>query len=145
MLNRFLSSFRAQAPRPLPEPDGKLALGALLVRVALSDRRYELVEIQRIDRILARLFKLGPLEAAKMRATCERLHASFPDTAGFARLIREQFDETERADAMAALWQVVLADGAQQEAELSVLREVEAALDLRAEQAECARRQALEG
>ena len=130
MLTRILNAFAAPAPTPLPDPDAKLALGALMVRVAKADMEYQLSEISRIDLLLARLNRLKPIEAAKMRATCEKLDKQAPETAEFGRLIRETVSMEARIDALEALWEVVLADGIRREAELAVVAEVREALGL---------------
>ena len=130
MLTRILHAFSASKPQPLPEPDEKLALGALMVRVAKSDHEYKVSEISRIDRLLARLNGLKPIEAAKMRATCEKLDKAAPDTDEFAHLIRETVRFEARIDALEALWEVVLADGEWREEELCVVDEVRDALGL---------------
>ena len=82
-----------------------------MVRVAKSDHSYHLAEIQRIDRLLARLFDLNPVEAAKMRATCEKLDARAPNTDIFADLIRNELDHAHRLSALEALCEVMLVDG----------------------------------
>ncbi|WP_135503618.1 TerB family tellurite resistance protein [Roseovarius aestuariivivens] len=138
-LHRLRHAFDAPAPPPLPELDEKLALGALLVRTAKSDRTYVLAEISKIDKLLARLFGLKPIEAAKMRATCERLDRAAPDTGRFAHLIRETVSFDARADALEALWEVVLADGDIRPAEEAMCDEVREALGLSHEDAETAR------
>ncbi len=54
MWDALLTRLRGKPePTALPEPDEKLALGALLVRVAKSDNHYDVDEIGEIDRILA--------------------------------------------------------------------------------------------
>lgn len=111
MLKKLLRSFRSSHEAPLPQPDAQLALGALMVRVAKSDHSYHLAEIQRIDRLLARLFDLNPVEAAKMRATCEKLDARAPNTDTFAALIRTELDHEHRLSALEALCEVMLIDG----------------------------------
>ncbi|QGX97864.1 TerB family tellurite resistance protein [Roseovarius faecimaris] len=130
ILNRILHAFDAPKPQPLPEPDAKLALGALMVRVAKSDMNYQVSEISRIDKLLARLNRLKPIEAAKMRATCEKLDKAAPDTVEFGRLIRETVSMEARLDALEALWEVVLADGVRRDVELRVVEEVREALGL---------------
>jgi len=130
LLSRLLHAFDAPGPQPLPEPDEKLALGALMVRVAMSDRHYEVAEISRIDRLLARLYGLKPIAAAKMRATCERLARQAPETGRFAHLIRETVSFEARVEALEALWQVVLADGSIDAAEERVIEEAREALGL---------------
>lgn len=130
IVQRILSMFSAAEPAPLPEPDARLALGALMVRVAKSDETYRVEEIQRIDRILAQANDLNPVEAARMRATCERLEAQAPETGSFAALIRDTVSREGRAEALRAMWQVLLADGVERPEELRVLETTRAALGL---------------
>jgi uncharacterized tellurite resistance protein B-like protein len=139
MFERILHAFSAAKPEPLPEPDEKLALGALMVRVAKSDHTYKFSEISRIDRLLARLNGIGPVDAAKMRATCEKLDKAAPATDRFAHLIRETVSFEARIDALEALWEVVLADGERTPEELSVVDEVRDAMGLSEADSEAAR------
>lgn len=130
MLKKFFAAFRPSEPPGLPDPDAELALGALLVRVAQSDRSYQLEEISLIDRILARLYQHNALEAAKVRATCEKLHAAAPDTDTFGKLIRETTGLEERLAALDALWEVVLADGNEGEGEIRIVEDACQAMGL---------------
>ena len=128
ILDRLLR--HTPAPAPLPEPDAEMALGALLVRVAMSDRDYDAKEIGEIDKILALSFGLGPIEAAKMRATCERLEKAAPGTGAFAKLIRTGTAHAPRVDMLTALWMVALADGDEHGEEKALLRQLQNALGL---------------
>ncbi|QIE44055.1 TerB family tellurite resistance protein [Pseudohalocynthiibacter aestuariivivens] len=130
MLTRILNLFKGHEPDPLPEPDARLALGALMVRVAKSDSDYRFEEISLIDRLLAQMNGLNPVEAAKMRATCEKIEAAAPGTKKFALLIRETVSFEARLEAHEALWQVMLADGDSNDAELAVVTQVREALGL---------------
>jgi uncharacterized tellurite resistance protein B-like protein len=121
---------RAKAPKPLPQPNAQLALGALLVRVAFADRDYKAAEIGQIDRILAQTFGLNPIEAAKLRATCEALERDAPGTPEFARILREEVDYAERKKLGDAMWAVALADGDRDIAEEEQLQQIEEALGL---------------
>lgn len=145
MLSKLFAAFRANNTEELPDPDAELALGALLVRVAKSDRDYQVEEISLIDRILARLFQHNAIEAAKIRATCEKLHAAAPETDTFAKLIRETTDLSERLAALDALWEVVLADGDPKEAELRVLESARKAMGLSFIESTTARERAEQG
>ncbi len=129
-MNRLLAALTAPKPAPLPEPDEKLALGALMVRVAKSDHSYRFEEISRIDRLLSRLHGIGPIEAAKMRATCEKLERAAPDTDALARLIREAVPRPARIDALEAMWEVVLSDGERRDEEIAVVDAAQEALGL---------------
>ncbi|MEL6647426.1 MAG: TerB family tellurite resistance protein [Pseudomonadota bacterium] len=130
LLHRLMHAFDAPKPAPLPEPDEKLALGALMVRVAMSDHRYRVSEISKIDRLFGRLYGLKPIEAAKMRATSEKLEKQAPETDKFAIIIRETVSFEARVDALEALWEVVLADGTVADEELRVVESVRNALGL---------------
>lgn len=121
---------RTPEPQPLPQPDAQLALGALLVRVAFADKNYRATEIGQIDRILARTFDLGPIEAAKLRATCEKLEHDAPDTDEFAQILREEVDYAHRLGLGQAMWSVALADGHRHEQEEIQLLAIETALGL---------------
>ena len=121
---------RKPAPAPLPQPNAQLALGALLVRVAFADRNYHPGEIGQIDRILSHTFKIGPIDAAKLRATCEALERDAPDTPEFAQILREEVDYADRLALGAAMWTVAQADGHMDESEETQLQEIEKALGL---------------
>ncbi len=143
MLRKFFQAFRPSEPPALPDPDAELALGALLVRVAQADRDYQVEEISLIDRILARMYQHNAIEAAKVRATCEKLHAAAPDTDTFGKLIRETTQLSERLAALEALWEVVLADGQQQEGELRIVEDSRKAMGLSIADSENARTAAM--
>ncbi|MBY6135080.1 TerB family tellurite resistance protein [Nocardioides marinus] len=144
LLKKFFQAFRPAEPPALPDPDVELALGALLVRVAQSDRDYQLEEISLIDRILARLYQHNAIEAAKVRATCEKLHAAAPETDTFGRLIRETTGLEERMAALDALWEVVLADGNAHEGEVKIVEEARSAMGLSYADSQAARARAEE-
>lgn len=130
LLKSFFKALRPPQQTTLPDPDAELALGALLVRVAQADRDYKIEEISLIDRILARLYQHNAIEAAKVRATCEKLHAAAPETDTFGKLIRETTDLHERLAALDALWEVVLADGSPDEGEMKIVEEARIAMGL---------------
>lgn len=121
---------RTPQPKPLPQPNAQLALGALLVRVAFADHTYRAAEIGQIDRILAKTFALKPIEAAKLRAICEALERDAPETPEFARILREEVDYADRKALGAAMWAVALADGHQDEQEEIQLQTIETALGI---------------
>ncbi|WP_300059330.1 TerB family tellurite resistance protein [uncultured Roseobacter sp.] len=121
---------RKPDPTPLPQPNAQLALGALLVRVALADQNYQASEVGQIDRILAATFGLKPLEAAKLRATCEALERHAPGTPEFAQILRNEVAYDDRKALADAMWSVALADGTRDAAEELQLLAIETALGL---------------
>lgn len=137
LLNRLLGA----EPEPLDDSDARLALGALLVRIAKSDGHYEVSEIQRIDRILATRYGLNPVEAAKLRARAEDMEAQAPDTVRFTRAIKDVVPYEERSAVITALWEVVLADGERDAEEDAVLRMVAPMLGVTDQDSAHARRQ----
>jgi uncharacterized tellurite resistance protein B-like protein len=142
MLKKLLQAIRPTGTVTLPDPDAELALGALMVRVAQSDREYQLEEISLIDRILARLYQHNAVEAAKVRATCEKLQAAAPESDTFGQLIRETTGLEERLAAMDALWEVVLADNREHPGEVTIVEEARIAMGLSRADSQAARAKA---
>lgn len=131
MWDDFLARLRgAPKQQALPEPDEKLALAALLVRVAKSDSFYHVAEIVEIDHILEQSFDFNAVEAAKLRATAEKLEAQAPDTTSFAQIIRESVDYARRLDIVEQLWKVILADGRDRPEEHNALHSIESHLGI---------------
>lgn len=98
-------------PAPLAPEDCRLALTALMVRLARTDDSYSGREKRRIDRILADRYGLAPAGAADLRAEAETAEAAAPDTVRFTRLIKDAVPYEERVGVIEALWRVGLADG----------------------------------
>jgi len=143
MLQRLFPRRKSTSQQPLPQPNAQLALGALLVRVAFADQSYQASEVGQIDRILSATFDLKPLEAAKLRATCEALERHAPGTPEFTRILRDEVSYADRKALADAMWTVVLADGAVDKSEDELLSTIEAALGLSAEDIAAARENAL--
>jgi len=122
MFQRLLNGLMAPEPDPLPDPDARLALAALLVRIARSDGDYSDTEVDRIGRVLAARYSLSPFEAQKLRGDAEVLEAEAPDTVRFTRAIKDAVPYEERVAVIEALWEIVLADGARDTEEDALLR-----------------------
>ncbi|EEX16716.1 conserved hypothetical protein [Citreicella sp. SE45] len=122
MFADFLRRLVEPDTAPLADHDARLALTALLVRVARSDEKYDETERQRIDRIVAARYGLSPFEATKLRSDGEALEAEAPDTVRFTRAIKDAVDYEHRIGVIEALWQVVLADGVREAEEDALLR-----------------------
>ena len=122
MFGDFLKRLTAPAPVPLTDTDARLALGALLVRVARSDNNYDASEVAKIDQILSNRYDLTPAEAAELRQQCEVLETEAPDTVRFTRAIKDAVPYENRIAVIESLWEVALTDGARDENEDAVLR-----------------------
>lgn len=117
-------------PTPLDDLDARLALTALLVRVARSDGDYATGEIRRIDRILCARYGIDPGAARDLRTRAEVLEDEAPDTVRFTRAIKDTVPYDDRLSVIEALWQVALADGARDAHEDSILRLVSTLLGI---------------
>ena len=129
--------------KPLPVTDIPHALGALLVRVARADNQYLVEEISKIDRVLAAYQSIGPIEAAKLRAECERLESYATNTSDFTLYLCLSVSYEERLGMVEALWQVAFADGKLRETEKEVMELTQNQLGVRAEDCDRARAKAL--
>ncbi len=144
MLERLFPRRKPQK-KPLPQPNAQLALGALLVRVALANRQYLAAEVAQIDKVLSATFNLKPLDAAKLRAECEALERDAPGTPEFTKILRAEVDYADRKALGDAMWAVAMADGRRDDDEEIQLLAIETALGLTAEDIEAARKNALGG
>lgn len=122
MFAEFLRRLTAPSPAPLAGDDARLALAAVLVRLARSDGDYAEIEIRQIDKILAERYDLSPFEATDLRTKAETLEAEAPDTVRFTRAIKEAVPHEDRVGVVQAMWTVVLADGTRDDLEDSSMR-----------------------
>ncbi len=122
MFGDLLKRLIQPEPAPLRGTDSRLALAALLVRVARSDGTYSPDEAARIDRILGKRYGLSPFEVTSLRRDAEQLEAEAPDTVRFTRAIKDAVPYEDRETVIEALWSVVLADGVRDHEEDAQLR-----------------------
>lgn len=139
----ILRRLLAPEPERLPEPDARLAMAALLVRIARTDGLYSAEEVERIDRVLAHHNGLGPFEAARLRTDAEALEQEAPDTVRFTRAIKLVVPLEDRAQLLTALWSVALADGLRDAEEDRLMRLVANLLGLSDVDSAQARKQAV--
>jgi uncharacterized tellurite resistance protein B-like protein len=118
----LLRRLMAPEPQRLPEPDARLALATLLVRVARTDGLYAAEEVERIDRVLIKYHRLDPFAAAKLRSEAEALEREAPDTVRFTRALKEAVALEQRSDLLTALWSVALVDGLREAHEDRLMR-----------------------
>jgi uncharacterized tellurite resistance protein B-like protein len=122
MFADFLKRLTQPDPAQLPDADARLALTALLVRIAKSDNDYAPSEKARIDQITSKRYGLDAGGAAALRADAEELETQAPDTVRFTRAIKDAVPYDARLGVIEALWQVVLADGQRSDEENALLR-----------------------
>ncbi|MEI4197599.1 tellurite resistance TerB family protein [Roseovarius sp. E0-M6] len=130
MFARLVDALTSPEPEPLSDTDARLALGALLVRVARTDGDYDATESHRIGRILATRYDLSEPEADSLKTDAEALEAEAPDTVRFTRAIKDAVPYDDRIAVIEALWKVVLADGVRDDEENALLRLVASLLGI---------------
>ena len=135
----LLKRLTAPEPAQVPDSDARLALGALLVRLARADDDYSAVEAERIDHILAKRYGLTPAETATLRSDCETLEREAPDTVRFTRAIKDAVAYEDRRAVIAAMWEIVLADGERDAEENSLMRMVAPMLGVSDQESNAAR------
>lgn len=122
MLKTILAAFAAPPDAPLSHEDCRLALAALMVRVARTDGDYNSNEIIAIDDVLTTRYGLSEAQARDIRAEAEDLESRAPDTVRFTRLIKDLVPYEERIAVVEALWKIVLADDQRTDDENAFLR-----------------------
>lgn len=122
MFRDFLKRLTAPAAAPLDQIDARLALGALLVRVAKSDEHYDGAEAAKIDQLLSKRYGLNSTQADELRTQCEVLEFEAPDTIRFTRAIKQVINHEDRVSVIEDLWAVVLADGTRDADENTLMR-----------------------
>lgn len=122
MFDKLLKTLFAPTPSPLPDDDARLALTALLVRLARSDNDYAEIEINRIEEIISARFELGQGDARRLREEAEALEAEAPDTVRFTQAIKEAVPYEDRRRVVESAWTVVLADGNRADEEDALMR-----------------------
>lgn len=122
MFGAFLEKLAKQTADPLADDDARLALTALLVRVARTDGSYDPAEANRIERIISTRYGLDAADTTELRRRAEALEAEAPDTVRFTRAIKDAVSLEERIGVIEALWDVVMADGIREDEENALLR-----------------------
>ena len=122
MFGEFIKRLTQPDPASLPDADARLALTALLVRVARTDGHYATTEMANIDRIISARYGLDGGAAKDLRAQAETLETEAPDTVRFTRAIKDAVAYENRLGVIEAMWSVVLADGVRDDHEDALLR-----------------------
>lgn len=122
MFGSFLKSLLEPQAEPLHDDDARLAMTALLVRLARADNEYAAAEIHRITQVIMARYELAEPEAIALRKTAETLEKEAPDTVRFTRAIKDRVAYEDRIAVVEALWQVALADGNRDAEEDALLR-----------------------
>jgi uncharacterized tellurite resistance protein B-like protein len=147
MLDRLLALLDQSPPSTrdtvgTPFPRWQLAVVALFVELAQSDRQLVPEELSAIERIVRDRFGLDAATAARLIAAARReLDAALEDWV-FATAVRNTFGAAERVEIVELLWEIVYADGPLVRLEESLMRRLSAQLDIGEAEGAAARAQA---
>ncbi|MDE9451826.1 TerB family tellurite resistance protein [Aliiroseovarius sp. Z3] len=144
MIRSLLRKLSQPDPNPLGEDDARLAIAALLVRLARSDHAYGASEVAEITRILSHRYGLTPDSAAELRQKAEQLEAEAPDTVRFTNAVKDGVPLDDRIAVIEAAWSVVLADGVRTAEEDALMRMIPRFLGITDLQSNTARQRALQ-
>lgn len=122
MFGELLKRLTHPEPVQLPDSDARLALAALLVRIARSDGDYAPQEVHNIDRVLMCRYDLTAEAVTQLRHDAEILESEAPDTVRFTRAIKDAVPLEDRESVVEAMWSVALADGERDKTENALLR-----------------------
>lgn len=124
MFADFLKRLTQPEPVQMQDADARLALTALLVRIARADNTYDPKERALIDQITMQRYAMDSAAAQSLRSEAETLESEAPDTVRFTRAIKDAVPYEDRRKVVEALWQVVMADGERAKEEDALLRMV---------------------
>lgn len=122
MLTDILNAFKLPKPSALRTDDAKLAMAALLVRLARADEDYDQVEKDMIIHLLEKRYDLKTVDAKSLRAQADVLEQKAPDTVRFTKLIKDTVPYEDRRSVVRDLWSIVLADGTRDSGENAMMR-----------------------
>lgn len=145
MFADFLNRLTRPEPDPLAEGDARLALTALLVRVARTDGTYAPEERTQIQKVIADRYTLSDTACDALLKDAETLEAEAPDTVRFTRAIKDTVAYEDRLSVIESLWSVVMADGIRDDEESALLRLVASLLGVNDRDSNMARLRVSEG
>ena len=125
MLASLIRRFTApEDDSALPPDDARLALAALMVRVARADEAYDAVEWDAMEAALTARYDLTAEAAGALRTEAEAAERAAPDTVRFTRLIKQAVPHMDRISVVEDLWRIALADDHRDPHEEAVIRQV---------------------
>lgn len=101
-----------------------LAAAALMVEVAVHDGSYSADEESHIKSLLINKLELSEQDARELLQAAKVEQENSNQILGYTRKIKDHFDEEGRAQIMEMLWQVVFADGREDDFESNLMRRV---------------------
>ena len=143
MLKNILKIFADDNVSQLEPDDARLAITALMIRVARSDDDYSKAELNNIISLISARFKLSNAEANELIKKAELVEEQAPDTVRFTKSIKSAIDFDDRIAIIEDLWSVVLTDSFRDTNEDALIRTVVSLLGVSDKDSAFARQRAI--
>ena len=143
MLKNILKIFADDNVSQLEPDDARLAITALMIRVARSDNDYSKAELNNIISLISARFKLSNTEANELIKEAELVEEQAPDTVRFTKSIKSAIDFDDRIAIIEDLWSVVLTDSFRDTNEDALIRTVVSLLGVSDKDSAFARQRAI--
>ena len=143
MLKNILKIFADDNISQLEPDDARLAITALMIRVARSDDDYSKAELNNITSLISARFKLSNDEANELIKEAELVEEQAPDTVRFTKSIKSAIDFDDRIAIIEDLWSVVLTDSFRDTNEDALIRTVVSLLGVSDKDSAFARQRAI--
>ena len=102
----------------------KLAAAALMVEVAVQDGEFDDAERNIIEKSLTEKLNLSSEDAAELLSQAEDKQSQSNQILSFTKEIKNHFEEEGREHIMEMLWEVVFADGEEDNYESNLMRRI---------------------
>ena len=122
MIKNFFKKNSKSTEELVEHNDERVALTALLIKIAKSDYEYSSLEKSSIKIILKKRFSISELEVTDLITKAELLEDESSDSVRFTKVIKEFVPLENRNEIIEIFWELVLADGIREDDENSLLR-----------------------
>jgi len=124
MLKNILKIFNGEDLITLEKDDARLAITALMIRVARSDNNFSEEELLNIKKLIKQRFKINSDDSNKLVEEAKLLEDQAPDTVRFTKSIKEAVAFEDRSALVEDLWSIVLTDNYRDANEDALIRTV---------------------
>ena len=120
------------------------AAAALLVEMAVMDGAFDTNERETIVRLISDRFDLNILDVADLVAEAEVAVSGSVELFSFTKILRDDFDHSDRIKMIEMLWEVAYADGILHDFEANLIRRATGLLHVSDRESGIARKRVLE-
>ena len=120
------------------------AAAAVLVEMAVMDGAFDTNERETVVRLIAERFDLNISDVADLVADAEVAVSSSVELFSFTKILRDDFDHSDRIKMIEMLWEVAYADGLLHDFEANLIRRATGLLHVSDRESGAARKRVLE-